>query len=126
MVIAKTQEPPDEEGYKTRLKTFQDKDDEIEQETSAARKLINAIIADPSTPSDNAALARIEIRIEIAVTELRRELAGASGKLIAALDAGRLEEVRGSLAHVDGLRDKFTGKIEAIRADMMSQVLAST
>ena len=88
MVIAKMQVPPDEEGYKVRLETFQDKDGEVEQETTAARKLINEIIADTSTPSDNAALARIETRIEIAVTDLRRELATEDAKLIAALDAG--------------------------------------
>ena len=53
---------------------------------------------------------RIETRIEIAVTDLRRELAEASGKLIAALDAGKLEEANRLLAHVDTLRDQFTGK----------------
>ena len=75
MVIAKMQVPPDEEGYKSRLETFLAKDGEVERETTAARQLINEIIADRSTPSDNAALARIETRIEIAVTDLRRELA---------------------------------------------------
>ena len=33
-------------------------------EAQAARKLINAIIDDTSTPSDNAALARIDSRID--------------------------------------------------------------
>lgn len=126
MVIAKMQVPPDEDGYKARLKLFRDKDGEVEQETGAARKLINAIIADTGTPSDNAALARIDTRIEVAVTDLRRELAGESAKLIAALEAGKFEEARSTLAHVDGLRDQFTGKVDAIRADMLSQLLASS
>src|ERR1043166_2291608 len=78
MVIAKMQVPPDEEGYKARLETFLAKDGEVEKETIAARQLINEIIADKSTPSDNAALARIETRIEIAASDLRRELAGRS------------------------------------------------
>lgn len=126
MVIARTAVPPDEESYRARLKLFRDKDSEVERETSGARKLINAIIANPLTLSDKAALARIDARIEIAVTDLRREIADTSGKLIAALEAGKFEEARGTLARVDVLRDQFTGKIEAIRADMLSQVLAST
>ena len=126
MVIAKMQVPPDEEGYKARLETFLAKDGEVEQETTAARKLINDIIADTSTPSDNAALARIETRIEIAVADLRRELTAEDAKLMKALDAGQFDQARGILTNVDNLRDQFVGKIEAIRADMLSQVFAST
>src|SRR6476660_7110669 len=87
MAIAKMQVPPDEQAYKTRLETFVAKDGEVEKETSAARKLINEIIADTSTPSDNAALARIETRIEIVVTDLRRELSAQDAKLLQALEA---------------------------------------
>ena len=64
MAIAKMQDPPDEEGFAARLRTYQEKEPEIEQETVAARKLINAIIDDASTPSDNAALGRIDDRID--------------------------------------------------------------
>jgi class 3 adenylate cyclase len=126
MAIAKMQVPPDEQAYKTRLETFVAKDGEVEKETSAARKLINEIIADTSTPSDNAALARIETRIEIAVTDLRRELSAQDAKLVQALDAGEFEEARSILAHVDTLRDQFVGKVEDIRTDMLSQVFAAT
>jgi adenylate cyclase len=126
MVIAKMETPPDEEAYKVRLKAYRDKDSEVEQEAAAARKHINAIIVDPSTPSDNAALARIDTRIEIATTDLRRDMATASTKLIAALEAGKLDEVHRMIAQADALRDEFTGKVEAIRADMLSQVFAST
>jgi class 3 adenylate cyclase len=126
MMIAKMQMPPDEDGYKARLKAYRDKDIEVEQETANARKLINAIIADTSTPSDNAALARIETRIEIAVTDLRRELEGGSAKLIAALETGKAEEARSALAQVDALRDQFIGKVDAIRSDMLAQVFAAT
>ena len=125
-VIAKMQTPPDEELYKERLQAFLAKDGEVERETTAARNLINEIIADKSTPSDNAALARIETRIEIAATDLRRELAGEDNRLLKALDAGKFDEARTILAHVDTLRDQFIDKVEAIRADMLSQVFAST
>jgi class 3 adenylate cyclase len=125
MAIAKMQVPPDEQAYKTRLETFVAKDGEVEKETSAARKLINEIIADTSTPSDNAALARIETRIEIVVTDLRRELSAQDAKLLQALEAGKFEEARSILAHVDTLRDQFVGKVDDIRADMLSQVFAA-
>jgi len=126
MVIAKMQTPPDEATYKARLENFLAKDGEVEKETDNARKLINEIIADTSTPSDNAALARIETRIEITVADLRRELTAEDARLMKALETGKFDEARSILEHVDTLRDAFVGKIEAIRADMLSQVFAST
>jgi class 3 adenylate cyclase len=126
MVIAKMQVPPDDPGYAARLRLFQEKDNEIEQEADAARKLINAIIDDVSTPSDNAALARIDARIDDAITDLRRLLRDEDAELLKQLDSKDLVGVRGTLARVDALRDEFTQKIDAIRADMLSQVFAST
>jgi adenylate cyclase len=64
MVIAKIQEPPDELGYKARKELYNAKGAEVDGEAQAARKSINAIIDDKSTPSDNASLARIDSRIE--------------------------------------------------------------
>ena len=55
MVIAKMEEPPDEIGYQTRKQLYDAKDAEVDSEAQAARKLINAIIDDTSTPSDNVA-----------------------------------------------------------------------
>lgn len=126
MVIAKMQTPPDEEGYAARLTTFQKADDQVEQEAEAARKLIIAIIEDPRTPSDNAALARIETRIEAAVTELRQELESEHARLLQQIDARQMVEARNTLSHVDALRDQFTQKIDSIRSDMLVQVFAST
>ena len=56
MVIAKMQEPPDEAGYKLRKQLYDAMDAEVDSEAQAARTLLNAIIEDTSTPSDNAAL----------------------------------------------------------------------
>ena len=53
MVIAKMLVPPDEAAYAERLREFEETAPEVEQEAEAARKLINSIIEDPSTPSDN-------------------------------------------------------------------------
>ena len=125
-VIARMQTPPDEQAYAARLKEFQAKDDDVKRETDAARQIINSIIDDTSTPSDNMALARIEARIETAVSDLRRQLGDEDTELLAQLEARDFPAVRTSMAHVDALRDQFTQKIDEIRADMLSQVFAST
>jgi adenylate cyclase len=126
MVIARMQAPPDDQAYAARLQEFQAKDEEVKKEADAARQLINAIIDDTSTPSDNTALARIEARIETAVADLRRQLGDEDTELMARLDARDFSALRTSLGHVDALRDEFTRKIDEIRAEMLSQVFAST
>jgi hypothetical protein len=122
MVIAKMQTPPDEAGYVDRLKSFEATGPLIDQEAEAARKLINAVIDDLTTETDNAAMARIESRIESANTELGHQLHAENAQLLALLDARDFAEVRRSLARIDGLRDEFSHTIEAVRADMMAQV----
>ena len=112
MVIAKLQNPPDEIGYAENLKIFDQKGPEIEQEAEAAKKLIVEIINDVSTPSDNAALARIETRIDAAVNDLRHRMNDENAALLAQLDAKDLAEVRRGIARVDRLRDEFNQKIE--------------
>jgi len=126
MMIAKMQMPPDEEGYAARLKNYQEADAEVDGHAQAARKLINSIIDDASTPSDNAALARIDDRIENAIQETRKQLSEESARLLRLLDAKNFAEARQSMERVDALRDEFTHKIEAIRADMLKQVYASS
>jgi len=119
MVIAKMQEPPDESGYKFQKQLYDAKDAEVDSEAQAARKLINAIIDDTSTPSDNAALARIDSRIDSLMSESRQHLAQESEDLLSELDARDFSAVRRSLARVDSLRDKLNEKINAVRAEML-------
>lgn len=126
MVMMKMQEASDEEAYAARLKEFEEADRRIEEETSGARKLINAIIDDPRTPSDNAALARIEARIETSVAELRRDMNEDHARLLKQVDAKQIAEARNTLEHIDVIRDLFNQKIDLIRADMLKQVYAST
>lgn len=54
MMIAKMQTPVDEAAFAARQRNFQEADRQVEEEAEAARKLINAIIDDVRTPSDNA------------------------------------------------------------------------
>lgn len=126
MVMTKMQSPSDEGAYTARLHEFEEVDRKIEEETEGARTLINAIIDDPRTPSDNATLARIETRIETAVTELRRDMNADHAKLLKQVDARQMDDARGTLEHLDVLRDQFNQKIDAIRADMLKQVFFST
>jgi adenylate cyclase len=126
MMIAKMQDPPDEAGYVVRLKAYQEADAEVEGEAQAARKLINSIIDDVTTPSDNAALARIDDRIENATQETRKQLGEESQQLLRRLDEKDYAAARRSMERVDALRDEFTQKIDAIRADMLKQVYASS
>lgn len=126
MVMTRMQSPSDEEAYTARLHEFEDVDRKIEEEAEGARTLINAIIDDPRTPSDNATLARIETRIETAVSELRRDMNEDHAKLLKQVDARQMDNARGTLEHLDVLRDNFNQKIDAIRADMLKQVFFST
>lgn len=126
MVIAKMQTRPDEEGFAERLSEFRNADSLVAAEAAAARRLINEVIGDPSTPSDDAALGRIDAKIESAVAELRRHLAEGDARLLKQLDEKDFAGARETLGHVDALRDQYTQNVDAIRADMLAQVFAST
>lgn len=126
MVMTRMGLPSDEDAYTARLREFEALDRNFEEEAEAARKLINAIIDDPRTYSDNAALARLDVRIESAVTELRRDLDEGSAKLLKQVEAKDMAEARGTLEHLDTLRGAFNRKVDAIRADMLTQVYFST
>jgi adenylate cyclase len=119
MVIAKMQEPPDETGYKFQKQLYDAKGAEVDSEAQAARKLISAIIDDTSTPSDNAALARIDSRIDSLMSESRQHLEQQSEDLLSELDAREFSAVRRSLARVDSLRDQLSEKIDAVRTEML-------
>ena len=119
MVIAKMQEPPDETGYKSQKQLYDAKDAEVDSEAQAARKFINAIIDDTSTPSDNAALARIDSRIDSLMSETRQYMEQESEELLSELDARDFSAVRRSLARVDSLRDQLNEKIDAVRTEML-------
>ena len=119
------QTPPDDVAFAQRMQIYRTKDAEVAQEADAARKLIVSIIEDPSTPSDNVALALIDSRIEAAVTDVRRFLNEENDRLISQLEARDFAEVQRSLKRVDAFRDEFNQKIDQIRADMLAQVYAS-
>ncbi len=125
MIVAKMENPPDEASYAAHLKVFQSINPEIDREAQAARKQIAAIIDDPSTPSDNAALGRLDDRIDTAVSDLRARLDEQDAILLKHIDARNFDEAKSALAGSDALRAEFDRKIDGIRADMLNQVRAS-
>ncbi|MBR1209289.1 adenylate/guanylate cyclase domain-containing protein [Bradyrhizobium sp. JYMT SZCCT0180] len=122
MVIARMQTPPDEAGLAERQKIYEAKGQEIDEEAKAARKLINAIIEDTSTASDNAGLGRIDTRIENANGDLRRYMREEYLRLLPLLEARKFTEAQAIVARADQLRDEFNQKVEDIRKDMLTQV----
>jgi class 3 adenylate cyclase len=125
MIIARMQTPPDEAAYAAHLKNFQALGPEIEKEAQAARDQIVAIIEDTSTPSDNAALGRLDDRIDTAVNDLHRRLDEQDQLLLKQLDMRDFDAARRTLGQADVLRAEFGRKIDAIRADMLTQVHGS-
>jgi class 3 adenylate cyclase len=125
MIIAKMQTPSDDQAFAQRMQIYQTKDGEVTEEAEAARKLIDSIIEDTSTPSDNVALAHIDGGIEAAITDVRRLLSEEQSRIISQLDAHDFPEVQRSLQRTDALRDQFNQKIDEIRASMLAQVQAS-
>jgi class 3 adenylate cyclase len=122
IVIGRMQSPPDMAFSADQRKIYETKGQEIEQEAQAARALINAIIDDVSTESDNARLGRIDDRIERVTIDLRRYLGEEYMRLLSLLDAGNFAEARAGLARTDTLRDELNQRIEDIRTDMLAQV----
>jgi class 3 adenylate cyclase len=126
MVIARMQSPPDEAGYAERKQRYDAAAAVISQEASEVHALLDDIIADVTTESDNAALGRIDSRIEDTNRDLLHYLDEEQGRLFPLLEAGTQDfaEIRRSLARIDTLRDELNQRIDGIRSDMMAQVRA--
>src|SRR3984885_3338433 len=126
MVIAKMQSPPDEAGFAERKQRYEAAGIAIGQEASAVHVLINAIIDDITTDSDNAALGRIDSRIEDTNKDLLHYLDEEHDRLFPLLEAKTQDfaEIRRSLTRIDALRDELNQRIDGIRTDMMAQVRA--
>jgi class 3 adenylate cyclase len=125
MIIAKMENPPDQASYAAHQKIFESVNPEIDREVQAAREQIAAIIDDTSTPSDNAGLARLDDRIETAISDLRGRLDEQGETLLKQLDARNFDGAKSTLVSADALRAEFDRKIDGIRTDMLNQVRAS-
>jgi class 3 adenylate cyclase len=122
LMIARMQSPPDETSMADQRKIYEAKGQEIDREAKEARALINAIIADTSTASDNARLGRLDDQIERATSDLQRYLGEEYKRLLLLIEAGNVAEARASLSRSDTLRDELNQRIEGIRTDMLALV----
>jgi class 3 adenylate cyclase len=122
LMIASMQLPPNESSIAHQRKIHEAMSQEIDREAKQARALINKIIEDPATISDDAQLGRIDDRIERVTSDLQRYLGEEYKRLLLLLDAGKLAEARESLTRADMLRDELNQRIEAIRTDMLALV----
>src|SRR3984885_12371243 len=125
MIIAKMENPPDQASYAAHQKISEARNPEIDREVQAAPEQIAAIIDDTSTPSDNAGLARLDDRIETAISDLRGRLDEQGETLLKQLDARNFDGAKSTLVSADALRAEFDRKIDGIRTDMLNQVRAS-
>ncbi|MHC1943784.1 HAMP domain-containing protein [Bradyrhizobium sp. UFLA06-06] len=125
MMMAKMQAPGEDSGYESARKAFNEIEPLIKHEADAARTLIDAIIADPSTPSDNAALGRLDDRIDNAVNDLLMRLNAENKTLLEQIDAKEFAAAKATTLRADALRDDFNTRIEAIRSDMLAQVASA-
>jgi class 3 adenylate cyclase len=126
MVIAKMQSPSDEAGFAERKQRYDAASTAIGQEASAIHVLLNAIIDDLGTDSDNAALGRIDGRIDDISKDVLRYLDEEHARLFSLLEAKTQDfpEIRRILSRIDMLRDELNQRIDSIRADMIAQVRA--
>lgn len=122
MAIAKIQITPDDTSYAERKQVYEAKGLEVGREADGARSLINAILANTATESDNATLARIDSRIESVNSDIQRYINEESQRLFRLLESRDIPGVNDSLVRLDALRDDFNAKIDSIRADMLTQV----
>ena len=124
MMMAKMQ--GDEDAiYASARKSFDEIEPLIKREADAARALIDAIIVDPSTPSDNAALGRLDDRIDNAVNDLLVRLNAENKTLLEQIEAKDIAAARQTTLRADALRNEFNTRIDAIRTDMLEQVAAA-
>lgn len=124
MMMAKMQ--GDEDAiYASARKSFDEIEPLIKREADAARALIDAIIADRSTPSDNAALGRLDDRIDNAVNDLLARLNAENRTLLEQIEAKDIPAARQTTLRADALRTEFNTRIDAIRSDMLAQVASA-
>ena len=120
MVIEKMKSSSSAERFAAIRSAFDSKGAEGIRETQAALALIHGLIERKSAFGDTTALARLESRIDSAVSDTRRHLNDEIERLLPLLDSGDAKAIDDSLTRVDALRDEMNQKMDAIRADMFT------
>jgi len=124
LVMQKIRSPSSSDKSAAIRKVIDAKSVEVEREAQAARALIIGLIEKGEASGDETALARLDSRIDTAMSDTRRELNAEIERLLAALDTGDDKATADSLERVEALRDDLNQKLDAVRADMLAIVKA--
>lgn len=103
---------------------FEARGAEMEREAEAARALINGLIRKGADFSDPTALARLDTRIETALTVVRHHLNSEIKRMLPLLQTGDTKAIDDGLARVDTLRNELNQSLDSIRADMFALLRA--
>ncbi len=124
MVIERLRSPGGSERLTEIRRMFETKGAEVEHETEAARALMNGLIQKGATFSDPTALARLDTRLETALTVSRSHLNSEIERLVPVLETGDARAIDDSLGRVDTLRNELNQSLDSIRADMFTLLRA--
>jgi class 3 adenylate cyclase len=120
IIIAKLMSPADTGQYTALRNRYDALGGQIELEILAARALVHALIEKGPAFGDTATLSQFESRIDAINDDSRRHLNAENERLLAVLQAGDTKALAGEMARIDELRDELNGKLEGVRADMMT------
>jgi class 3 adenylate cyclase len=120
IIIAKLMSPADTGEYTALRNRYDALGGQIELEILAARALVHALIEKGPAFGDTATLSQFESRIDAINDDSRRHLNAENERLLAVLQAGDTKALAGEMARIDELRDELNGKLEGVRADMMT------
>lgn len=125
MVIEKFT-PGTEPQYEHLKQFFIDKGKAVESEISATRERLRDLIENKNGFDDDAALARIDARLDDWLNDQRPALNRAQQELLQPLEQKRAKFDHAKMVEVDAIRETLNGKINAMRTELLDLISADT
>ena len=120
MIIEKLLKNADTTIYDAANARFEGAGKAAEKEAASSRALINGLLDRGVSKEDVAKLARIDIRIQVAMDKTRSQLSEEIGRLQLALDTDNPIAFQEGLARVRKGRAELNEQLESIRSDMLA------
>ncbi len=120
MIIEKLLKNADTTIYDAANARFEGAGKAAEKEAASSRALINGLLDRGVSKEDVAKLARIDIRIQVAMDKTRSQLNEEIGRLQLALDTDNPIAFQEGLARVRKGRAELNEQLESIRSDMLA------
>ncbi|WP_367119303.1 hypothetical protein [Methylocystis sp.] len=124
MVIMQLESLNNAEKFETLRETLNAKGHAVEEEIRAARVLIGGLIQKGDTFGDEAALVRIDSRLDDLLKGSRHYLNEEIDRLLSALKAKNARAASQSMERVDEFRDDVNRSLDSIRSDMLALLQA--